>query len=228
MAQQGLYNTQYSDRIVGNKQRNSIITRLARYCVKTKGKYVIVLVSRVAHVRLLSALLKDIPHQTVFGEKDVQERQAATKEFEKGKIKLIIANQVFQKGVNIKRVDVIIDGAGMKSKNNAIQKFGRGVRRHEDKEGLMYFDITDIDPAPVTKTEVAINNSGKQYFKKKTVYHRFHVAQKLRKKAFVATKIPMKDFRWEADGEIISLYKMAEKFLLRETKKWNKKSNQSE
>lgn len=201
------YNETYNEFIVNNNQRNSVVSRLARFCVK-KGKYVIILVSRIQHVKNISARLEDVPHRLVYGEKKVKDRQRSTKNFEKGKIKLIIANQVFKKGVNIKRVDVIIDAAAMKSQNDAIQKFGRGVRKHADKIGLMYFDISDVDPAPI---QVRKKIKGERVWR--TRYHNFHVAAKHRKRAYSQVGLPMRDFNWEDDGEVKELYLVAEKSL---------------
>lgn len=202
------YNDQVRDNIVDNNQRNSIVSRLARYCVKRKDKYVIILVSRIQHVKNLSERLEDVPHKLVYGEKQVSDRQKSTRKFEKGKIRLIIANQVFKKGVNIKRVDVIIDAAAMKSKNDAIQKFGRGVRKHEDKEGLMYFDIADVDPAPI---QVKKKVQGKRVWRTKR--HSFDMAARQRNRAFKQVSLPVRDFNWEDDGEIKELYNLAEKTL---------------
>lgn len=207
------YNIQVNDRIVNNNQRNSIISRLARYCVK-KGKYVIILVSRIQHVKNLSERLEDVPHKLVFGEKNVSDRQKSTRKFERGKIRLIIANQVFKKGVNIRRVDVIIDGAAMKSKNDAIQKFGRGVRKHEDKLGLMHFDISDVDPAP---KQVRKKVKGERVWR--TRYHSFDIASKQRKRAYKQVSLPVVDFNWEDDGEIKELYQAAEKALRKRLEK---------
>lgn len=40
-------------------------------------------------------------------------------------------------------MDVLIDASAMKSKNNAVQKYGRGVRMQSEKKGLIYIDISD-------------------------------------------------------------------------------------
>lgn len=191
------YQKNYEDRIVNNPERNAIVSRLARYCVKKKGKYVIILVQRIRHLQNLSRRLEDVPHRLVYGEKEVTDRQVSTRKFEKGKIKLIIANQVFKKGVDIKRVDVIIDCAAMRSQNDAIQKFGRGVRLHSDKRGLLYFDIADTD-----------QNNSRNNFRK---------ASRRRKSAYVATGIRVQDYRW--DYNVPQLYRKAEAFLEKELKR---------
>lgn len=195
---------EYERVIVTNPERNSIISKLARYGVK-HGKYVIVLVERIRHLKMLSKRLQDVEHRLVFGEKKVQERIKAKKKFEKGKVRLILANKVFKKGVDIRRVDVIIDGAGLKSKNDALQKFGRGVRLHHDKEGLLYFDIDDVDPM---KDKIRSYNRNR---KRKMKLHSQHRAASSRKRAFVAAGIPVSDTEWE--GTARDAYRKGEKLL---------------
>ena len=141
----------YTDMIVTNQKRNGVITDLIRESRK-RGYYTICLVTRVRHLRLLSDALDDVPHRIVAGsfgkEKiEVTERMKAKDKFEEGGVRVLLANTVFKKGVNIKRVDVIIDAAAGSSKDDAIQKYGRGVRMHEEKSGLIYINISDVDPA---------------------------------------------------------------------------------
>jgi superfamily II DNA or RNA helicase len=60
--------------------------------------------------------------------------------FEDGTIRLMIASGVFKDGINLKRVDTIIDMTEWPGKDDTLQKFGRGVRKHIDKDGLLYID----------------------------------------------------------------------------------------
>lgn len=105
------------------------------------GRYVMVLTDKPEHIRRLSTFLSDIPHKVAYGAIKKDERIIARDTFEQGDVRLLIANRVFKKGVDLKRVDVIIDVAEMASKNDTKQKFGRGVRLHEDKTALMYLDF---------------------------------------------------------------------------------------
>lgn len=109
--------------------------------LRNQGKYIIILVERIKHVEDLSERLADIPHRVVFGEVGKVKRREFRSKFENGKIRVLIANKVFKKGINIKRVDVIIDMAEMKSKNDTQQKYGRGVRLHPAKASLLYVDM---------------------------------------------------------------------------------------
>lgn len=137
------YPEEYKKVVVEGKKRNQVIKSLVEEAHE-KGKYVIVLVERVKHLKDLSQLLSDVLHSLVLGEKDVAQRVESKAKFESGDVRVILCTKIFKKGVDIKRVDVIIDAAGMKSRNDAVQKYGRGVRLCKEKEGLIFFNIHDI------------------------------------------------------------------------------------
>lgn len=136
------YHELYREIIVEGKKRNSTIVALVKEAYK-KGKHIVVLLNRVQHLKDLSKKLDGIPHQLVFGEVAVSDRVGAQKRMEESKLRVILTNVIFQKGINIKKLDVIVDGAAMKSRNTAVQKYGRGVRLADGKDGLLYFDISD-------------------------------------------------------------------------------------
>jgi len=135
----------YDKFVVRSKQRNECIEALIREGVKRK-KFVVCLVERVKHVERLMKRMKDLKVAAVYGKIKKTDRMYSKSQFEKEKLQVLICNKVFKKGVDIKRADVIIDAASMKSTNDARQKYGRGVRLHEAKQGLIYFDLGDRKP----------------------------------------------------------------------------------
>lgn len=139
------YQSDYRECIVDCAGRNKIVTRLAKEAVK-RERCTIIIVERVDHVKILSKLLEQVPHAVVYGAVPSHERLRIKKRMERGKLNLIIANKVFKKGTNIKRVDCIIDAGGMLDGNDTVQKFGRGTRTLEGKQGLIYFDVGDTAP----------------------------------------------------------------------------------
>lgn len=167
------YHESYVTLVRDSLKRNMLITDIVKTC-HDKGRSIVVLVERIRHVKALSEMLDDIPHRMVFGEKKVVQRIKAKDKFQAGKIRLLICNKVFKKGIDIKNIDTIVEGSAMKSKNDAIQKFGRGVRIFKGKIGLVYFDISDRMNGP---HYLAIN--------------RFHSATSSRLNAFKARKIPI-------------------------------------
>ena len=191
----------YDRAIVDSDLRNYVIERIVRRG-HARGKYTIVLVSRLAHLWRLSRQLEDIPHKVVAGKTkknkvmEVEQRMVAKQEFEAGELRLLIANTVFKKGVDIKRVDVIVDGAAGRNANDPIQKYGRGVRRHRDKSGLLYFDIYDTD-----------EENAKNYFL---------TAARSRDRALKRAGITVKSFQWGVEGKSKELFERAERWLQKE------------
>lgn len=143
------YLEEYDVCITQNLDRNDIIVGIAKACLDL-GKHVIILVERLEHIRKLHFALTQVPHKMIFGGRKVAKREEIQEQFGTGEVRLIIANKVFKKGISINRVDAIIDGAALSSKNDTIQKFGRGVRLCNGKDGLLYFDVSDL-PAPYQK-----------------------------------------------------------------------------
>lgn len=134
------YLADYEEKVVFSNIFNRRVAEMARLCV-SRGHHVAILVERIDHIKKLSRLLKDIKHECVYGERPKEERIQAKAMFDSGKLKLLIANRVFKKGINLKRLDVILDAANMRNANDARQKFGRGVRLCQSKTGLLYFDF---------------------------------------------------------------------------------------
>jgi superfamily II DNA or RNA helicase len=194
------YITDYTELIVECDQRNSIVKAIVKEAIKRK-KYVVVLVERRQHIQDMSKLLRKIPHLLAYGAIHSRDRFAAVKEMNAGEVNLILASSVFKKGIDLSRLNVIIDAAAKKSNEDAIQKFGRGVRKHVEKNGLIYFDIAD---------------SG----------NRFERASKKRRSAFKSVGIPIIQHYYinnNDNGWISTLFDKAE-YKLQKLK--NKHTNQ--
>jgi superfamily II DNA or RNA helicase len=138
------YPTEYREQVAENEVKRHAVKELVRYLVD-KGHYVIVLTERVAHLQLLSRAMRSIPHRVAYGAIDKTKRLQARQSMDAGDLHLVIANKVFRKGINVKRVDIMVDTAEFPSKDHALQKFGRGVRLHKDKSALLYIDVGTQD-----------------------------------------------------------------------------------
>ena len=134
------YHQEYLEHVVENEEKLAATVKIIRYLIR-EDRHVIALADRPVHVKVLHSMLDDIPHRLAYGAIDPERRVRSRKRFDKGDLRLIIANRVFKKGINVKRVDCIIDVAELKSQNDCKQKFGRGVRLHPDKDELLYIDI---------------------------------------------------------------------------------------
>lgn len=135
----------YVSAAVKNKRLNNCAVDFLLYAL-SKGYYCVLLTERIAHLQKLEKLFQgnDVNPAMCYGAVGVRQRQRIRKKFESGKEHLIIANVVFKKGINLKRVDLIVDLAQRSNKNDVLQKMGRGLRLHTDKSGLLYYDFASI------------------------------------------------------------------------------------
>jgi superfamily II DNA or RNA helicase len=130
----------YTHQVVDNVNCHNMIKDLVRTCL-AEDLCVVVLVERIKHLKTLAKRLKEYAPKLFYGAIKVSDRKKQLKQFDKGKADLILANKVFTKGINLKRIDVVIDVAQRANKNDCIQKFGRAVRLHTEKAGVYFFDI---------------------------------------------------------------------------------------
>ena len=137
------YTNDYTKLIVDSDSRNDLIADIVRQLL-AKDKYVVVLVERIHHLKTLSDMFRKIPHRVIFGKVKGEERLNAVREFEHDDFRLMLANVVFNKGIDIKRLDAIVNGAAKRNPDDALQAYGRGVRLHKDKKMLLYYDIKDV------------------------------------------------------------------------------------
>lgn len=134
---------QYEKCIVRSRTRNDFIEAIARLAV-ADGRRICILVSRIRHLKILQRRLADLPCETVYGEVDSRQRDAARLRMDGGATRIILANRVFEKGVNIRSLDTIIDATMGRNANAVRQRFGRGVRILQGKHELVYVDIGDV------------------------------------------------------------------------------------
>jgi superfamily II DNA or RNA helicase len=168
---------EYRYHVCLNKARNDCIESLVRQALKIKRR-VIVLVEQKIHLRILSQRMKDVHHEALCGDVDTDTRFHAMREMDLGKLNLILASRVFAKGVDVRSVDLIIDATGLPSRNNAIQRYGRGARKAEGKKGLIFLSIADRG-------------------------NRFEMAGRLREGALRETGTPILQFDWKKNPEEI-------------------------
>jgi superfamily II DNA or RNA helicase len=131
---------EYRRHICKNKARNSLVEKLVR---ANPERRTIVLVERRLHLQILSKRLADLPHAALSGNVNPSTRFKAMGRMDSGELNLILATRVFAKGVDIKTVDCIIDATGKPSRNNVLQRYGRGVRQAVGKKELLFYDIAD-------------------------------------------------------------------------------------
>ncbi len=136
------YREAYTAIVTENDNRNNRVVAIVTAAYEADHR-IVLLCDRVPHVKELSRLLAKVPHRVVYGAVAAEKRRAACKDFDAGKLRLIIANRVFKKGIDIKTISFMVECSGSKDPNDSIQKYGRGVRRAPGKVGLVYVDMRD-------------------------------------------------------------------------------------
>ena len=129
----------YAQQVVENDTKIDAWRLMTNHLV-ANDNYIITLADRKLHITALADVTEH-EYRVASGATSRRDRLRAQNRFSKGNVQHIIASRIFKKGVSIPRVDVMFDLAEWKSKNDAIQKFGRGLRLFETKTELIYIDF---------------------------------------------------------------------------------------
>jgi superfamily II DNA or RNA helicase len=131
----------YEYGIVLNDHRNGEIVRIARDHL-SEDRRVLVLVTRLEHGEILSSLLHP---QAVFihGSNSSEYREQVRNDFRDGRIRCVVATNIYDEGVDLPAVDVLILACGGKSPVKSLQRVGRVMRRAPDKEDALIVDFYD-------------------------------------------------------------------------------------
>ena len=138
------YNTEI-DYIVQNPARNEFIRNLA---LSLNGNTLILFQFVEKHGKDLYTIIKDSVKDRhvffVFGGTDVEIRESVRAITEKEKDAIIVASYgTFSTGVNIRNLHNIIFASPSKSRIRNLQSIGRGLRKGDNKEEAVLFDIAD-------------------------------------------------------------------------------------
>jgi len=138
------YNTEI-DYIVQNPARNEFIRNLA---LSLNGNTLILFQFVEKHGKDLYTIIKDSVKNRhvffVFGGTDVEIRESVRAITEKERDAIIVASYgTFSTGVNIRNLHNIIFASPSKSRIRNLQSIGRGLRKGDNKEEAVLFDIAD-------------------------------------------------------------------------------------
>lgn len=128
----------YEQAIVFNKERNNKIAELIDlYKIPT-----LILVRIIEHGEELQKL---IPDSVFVNGKDTspKERMNVISKFENGEIKVVISSNIFNEGISITNIHMLIIASGMKGYTESSQKLGRALRIGDDKKTALVFDFLD-------------------------------------------------------------------------------------
>lgn len=126
--------------IVDNTARNAHIIRLAKAGIAA-GHRIMVHVVRLDHGALLA---KAIGIPFLSGKESTAVRMGAADALRRGAISGVVVTTIWQEGVDIPDVDMVILAAGGKSEIDTLQRIGRGMRLKEGGKGLEVHDFLDM------------------------------------------------------------------------------------
>lgn len=131
------YPSAYDLGVVNNERRNKKIIDIA----ERFNDGVMILVTHIDHGNILADNIKDSIF--VSGNDSLDVRKKAIEDFTLGKIKVLIASDIFKEGISIPAINTLIIASGNKSYISSIQKIGRGLRKRDDKTEAEIYDFYD-------------------------------------------------------------------------------------
>lgn len=137
----------YDRGITCNYIRNEIIMKKIKEFYD-QGLTILVIVDKIKHGNILDNLLwgfqKDfIPHEFLNGEDTSDKRIDVVNQVRSGILRVVIATSIFDEGIDIPQIDVIIIAAGGKARRRTIQRLGRGLRQGNKSGKLKVIDFYD-------------------------------------------------------------------------------------
>jgi superfamily II DNA or RNA helicase len=139
------YQVVYFNAISQNTQRNIAIVRTVLEHLN-KGETVLVCASQTWHIENLEDLSHEfgIPPMVVDGRTPDKERQEIKERFEEGLYPYVIASSVWNEGVSIDTIDVVINAGGGLDEKRVLQLVGRGLRTCKTKKHVQIYDVDDV------------------------------------------------------------------------------------
>lgn len=130
------YQMAYRLGIETNQYRNKEIALIAQEKVK-QDKRILILVNTIRHqkdiersiLQLNKSYILPSGYELLNGGTDVDSRMRVINYMKKGRVKVIIATPIFDEGMDMPEVNVLILGGGGKSQIKLLQRLGRGMRK---------------------------------------------------------------------------------------------------
>lgn len=140
-----LYAEAYKLGVIENEKRNKMIVTLAENHLAGNDK-VLILCTRLAHGKKIQKKIQmlNVPVCFLHGKEKDSTRQRTLKDFRQAdRGMILIASTIFDEGVDIPEVDVLILTGGGESFVKSIQRVGRALRPKKDKDYVLIYDFLD-------------------------------------------------------------------------------------
>lgn len=139
----GNYADVYNTYVVKNVTRNSMIVDAAKNLV-SKGRKVLILISKVEHGEILFDMMKDdLRIDSLNGSSSTESRLNAIDKMKNGEVDVLIASKIFDQGIDIPQLDALILAGSGKSSGRALQRVGRVIRPFPGKRWANVIEFWD-------------------------------------------------------------------------------------
>ena len=135
---QEAYRAAWNDYIFNDVNRVPIIQNILK---KHNGEQILIMCDSV---ELAEKFGKELHLQVVTGTTESHLRESIYDDFRSGKIKQLIATNIYSEGVDFTQLNVVVLAEPFRSSIKLLQRIGRGMRIHEGKNTSIVYDIADI------------------------------------------------------------------------------------
>lgn len=126
--------------IHNNHKRNSILIKVMEICKRNKWK-TLYLFSSKKHGNIISKITGEV---FIDGDSKQKDRDLHKSEFLKMKGGILMASNIFKKGVTLPEVEVCVIADGGLEGSDVIQKFGRMLGTTKNKKRAIVIDVLDL------------------------------------------------------------------------------------
>jgi len=135
------WQNEYTTGIVENEIRNKTIVEIANKYVE-EGKQVMILCKMIKHCEYFEDEIEG--SKLIYGKTDDDIRVDVLEDFRNKKFSVLVGNiKIFNKGINIKNLDVLINASGNAGDVLTVQSIGRILRKSPGKKKAYYIDFID-------------------------------------------------------------------------------------
>lgn len=147
MGDKATYESVYRRQVVENTFRNHMIINdaLEHYNL---GRSVLILVTQIKHGEILEKMIRDSGNEAIFisGRNRSKYRNKVIDDMRSGKSQLIIATTIADVGLDVPRLNTIIEAGAGKSSVIALQRVGRIMRKFPGKDVCWFHTYRDNAP----------------------------------------------------------------------------------
>lgn len=139
----GVTLTDYKDAMDTNIYNNDSILAAIRYIIEHEDGLIIIMTTRKSHMRRISLYLQNrgIEAHMICGETKPKDREEIVTGMRTGDIRVVVATQVFDEGIDIPDANVLILAGGGKSIIKHKQRIGRVLRPKKGENVAYIYDF---------------------------------------------------------------------------------------